>query len=224
MTVRQLVLSLGHRPAHGAADFIVGAANREAMAWIDRWPDWPAGGLVIVGPPASGKSHLVAVWQIRSRATVVAASALRDAPDLVALAQGGAVAVEDADRSLDERALLHLYNLMRERRGHLLLTAQSAPARWQLALPDLRSRMATLPVGVLAPPDDDMLATLVVKLFADRQVRVEPDLVAYLVARIDRSFAAVAEAVAALDAAALAQGRAVTIPLVKSVLGTLGDG
>ena len=217
--MRQLIFSLGHRPAHGAADFIVGAANREAMAWIDRWPDWPAGGVVIAGPPASGKSHLAAVWQARSGAAVVAATALADSPDLVALAQLGAVAVEDADRGVDERALLHLYNLMRERRGHLLLTARSAPARWPLALPDLRSRMATLPVAVLAPPDDDVLATLIVKLFADRQVRVEPDLVAYLVARLDRSFAAAAEAVAALDAAALAQGRAVTIPLVKAVLG-----
>ncbi len=217
--MRQLILSLGHRPAHGAADFIVGASNREAMAWIDRWPDWPSGGLVIAGPPASGKSHLVAVWQARSKATVVAATGLTDSPDLVALVQHGAVAVEDADRGVDERALLHLYNLMRERRGHLLLTARNAPARWGLVLPDLRSRMATLPVAVLAPPDDDVLATLIVKLFADRQVRVEPDLVAYLVARLDRSFAAVAGAVAALDATALAQGRAVTIPLAKAVLG-----
>lgn len=217
--MRQLILSLGHRPAHGAADFIVGASNREAMAWIDRWPDWPPGGLVIAGPPASGKSHLVAVWQVRSKATVVAATGLTDSPDLVALVQHGAVAVEDADRGVDERALLHLYNLMRERRGHLLLTARNAPARWGLVLPDLRSRMATLPVAVLAPPDHDVLATLIVKLFADRQVRVEPDLVAYLVARLDRSFAAVAGAVAALDATALAQGRAVTIPLAKAVLG-----
>lgn len=217
--MRQLTLSLGHRPAHGAADFIVGASNREAMAWIDRWPEWPSGGLVLVGPPASGKSHLVAVWQARSHAAVVAAAALADSPDLVALARRGAVAVEDADRGVDERALLHLYNLMREHRGRVLLTARSAPARWRLALPDLRSRMATLPVAVLAPPDDDVLATLIVKLFADRQVRVEPDLVAYLVARLDRSFAVAADAVATLDAAALAQGRAVTIPLVKSVLG-----
>jgi chromosomal replication initiation ATPase DnaA len=99
-----------------------------------------------------------------------------------------------------------------------LLTGRTPPARWPLALPDLRSRLAALPVAALAPPDDAVLEAVIVKLFADRQLRVEPDVVRFLANRIDRSFAAVAEAVAALDRAALAHGRAVTVPLVRSVL------
>ena len=213
----QLTLPLGHRAALGAADFIVSESSREAVALIDRWPDWPAPGLVIVGPPASGKTHLAEVWRQRSGACAVAAATL--AREAVAdLAATRAVVVEDADRGGDERALLHLYNLLREGGGHLLLTGRSPPARWPLALPDLRSRLATLPVAVLQPPDDAVLEAVIVKLFADRQLRVEPDVVRFLASRLDRSFSAAAEAVAALDRAALVHGRAVTVPLVRVTL------
>jgi chromosomal replication initiation ATPase DnaA len=214
----QLTLPLGHRAALGADDFIVSESSRDAVAWIDRWPDWPAPGLVIVGPPASGKTHLAEVWRQRSGARAVAAGALgREA--VVELAAMRAVVVEDADRSGgDERALLHLFNLLREGGGHLLLTSRSPPARWPLALPDLSSRLAVLPVAALAPPDDAVLESVIVKLFADRQLLVEPEVVRFLANRLDRSFAAVAEAVAALDRAALAHGRAVTVPLVRATL------
>ncbi len=213
----QLTLPLGHRAALGADDFIVSESSREAVAWIDRWPDWPAPGLVIVGPPASGKTHLAEVWRQRSGARAIAAAALvREA--VAELAAARAVVVEDADRGGDERALLHLHNLLREGGGHLLLTGRSPPARWLLGLPDLRSRLAALPVAVLAPPDDTVLEAVMVKLFADRQLLVEPEVVRFLANRLDRSFAAVADAVAALDRAALAHGRAVTVPLVRAVL------
>jgi len=134
------------------------------------------------------------------------------------LAAARAVVVEDADRGTDERALLHLFNLLREGGGHLLLTGASPPARWALALPDLRSRLTALPVASLLPPDDAVLEAVIVKLFADRQLLVEPDVVRFLANRLDRSFAAAADAVAVLDRAALAHARAVTIPLVRVAL------
>jgi DnaA regulatory inactivator Hda len=223
----QLALPLGHRAALGADDFVVSQSSAAAVAWIDRWPDWPAPALVIVGPPTSGKTHLAEVWRQRSGARLVAAAALRrdDVAELAVGVPGGAptVVIEDADRAAeagtgDERALLHLFNLLREGGGHLLLTGRTPPARWPLALPDLRSRLTALPVVALAPPDDVVLEAVIVKLFADRQLRVEPDVVRFLANRIDRSFAAAAEAVAALDRAALAHGRAVTVPLVRAVL------
>jgi DnaA regulatory inactivator Hda len=219
---RQLTLALGHRTALGADDFLVGESSREAVAWIDRWPDWPVAGLVIAGPAASGKTHLAEVWRRRSGARAIAARTLGRA-DVAELARAHAVVVDDADRSaaegdLDERALLHLFNLAREQGGYLLLTGRSPPARWALALPDLRSRLATLPVATLAPPDDAVLAAVIVKLFADRQLRVEPEVVAYMVNRLDRSFAAAAAAVDVLDRAALAQRRPITIPLARGAL------
>ena len=215
--IQQLPLDLGHRAALGRDDFLVSGSNSDAVAWIDLWPDWPAPGLLVFGPPASGKSHLAEVWRARTQAVQV------DRADLAVesverLAMANAVVIEDADRGVDETALFHLYNVLAERRGSLLLTALLPAARWPLRLADLRSRLASLPAVAIAAPDDALMQAVLVKLFADRQLRVDPDLVAYLAARLDRSLAAAVEAVATLDRAALVARRALTIPFARDTL------
>jgi DnaA regulatory inactivator Hda len=214
----QLPLELGHRAALGREDFLVSDSNREAVDWIDAWPDWPARGLVIVGPPASGKSHLAQVWCARAGAATVSLSALAQPNAAAHLAEHRAIFIDDADRAPDERNLFHLYNLLAEKRGMLLLTAREPPARWSLHLADLKSRLSTLPVVAIRPPDDALMQGVLVKLFADRQLRVDPELVAYLSARLDRSLAVAASAVESLDRAALASHRALTIPFARDTL------
>lgn len=213
----QLPLDLPHRPALEREDFWVAPANEAAVQWLDRWPLWPAPALTLTGPPGSGKTHLGHVFARRAGALTITPEALgRAAPRDLA---GGARAaiVDDADRAAEE-PLLHLYNLLAERDGHLLLLARAAPARWGIGLADLRSRLLAAPVVAVAPPDDALLATLLVKLFADRQLRIGEEVVAYLIPRLERSFAAAQRMVAALDQAALAARRPITVPLAREVL------
>lgn len=218
MSGRQLVLDLPHRPAMGGEDFLITSDNRAAVDWIDRWPDWPGRALVIHGPPGCGKTHLVQVWRQVSGARLMAAEALDFKRDADGLAEGGALAIEDCGPGLAEEGLLHLLNWTRERRGSLVLTGRTAPARWPLALDDLRSRLRALTTIAVAPPGDTLIAALLVKLFADRQIRVGDEVIAYLVARMERSFAAARDLVAAIDARALSQRRRITIPLAREVL------
>lgn len=213
----QLAFTLPHRPALGRRDFLVAPCNRAALAWIDAWPDWPGPVLILTGPPASGKSHLAAVWRARSRAVALTPEAL-GAPDR---ALGGARAglIEDlAPGAFDERGLLHLYNLVKEAGARILMTARTPPAHWDIALADLRSRLHAAPVAAIGPPDDTLLSALLVKQLADRQIAPAPDAVRYLVARMTRSFAGVAALADALDAASLAQKRSITLPLARAVL------
>ena len=220
---RQRTFEWRARPALGRDDFLVAPCNEAAVAWIDRWPDWPGPALAIHGPPGAGKSHLAEVWRRRSGARTVDASHLAGAVP----GAGGAPAalvVEGLGGPIDERVLLHLYNGVAERGGHLLLTAAAPPARWPLALPDLASRLRLAPVAALGAPDDALLGALMLKLFADRQVAVAPEVPAYVVPRIERTFEAVAALVERLDRAALAAGRAVTVPLARTVLGAAGTG
>lgn len=222
----QLAFDLGHRPALDREMFLVTAANEAAVAWIDRWPDWPASGLVLQGPPGSGKTHLASVWRARAGAATIDGHAL-DAAMVPALLDAGAHLVVEAAEAAAEQPLLHLYNGVAERRGALLLTATAPPARWGIALADLRSRLSTLPVAEIAPPDDLLIRALLVKLFADRQLSVSAELVDYIGLRIERSFAAARDIVGAIDAAALAAHRRITIPLAQHVmrdLGTTGAG
>ncbi len=216
MSARQIPLELGHRPALKREDFLVAPSNAAAVAWLDRWPEWPQRALVIHGPEGAGKSHLAEAWRERSGALRLEADALAGQA-LPALAEH-ALVIEDLDRGVDETALFHLYNMMAEAGRFLLLTARVAPVRWPLRLPDLRSRLLAAPAVALQLPDEALIGAVLVKTFADRQIRVSEEVILYLLSRMERSFAAVQEIVAALDRVALAERRAITIPLVRQLL------
>lgn len=216
----QLVLDLAGGPSFAPEDFLPAPGNREALGWIERWPDWPGFGLALWGPGGSGKSHLAQILAARAGGGVLAAEALvgRLVPELARLPLA---AVEDADGGVDEGALLHLFNLLRERGGQLLLTARRPPARWAVALADLRSRLATLPTVAIAGVDDALLRAVLVKLFADRRLAPESEVIDTLLARMERSLATARAVVAELDRASLARQRPVTTALAREVLAGL---
>ena len=223
----QLAFRLPARPALGRGDFFVSPANAAAVGMVSDDARWPLGKLALVGPEGSGKTHLAHVWAAETGARILPAAELADAilPDLAA---AGRIAVEDIDRTpgdaATERALFHLHNLLLEGGGRLLLSARTPPARWLVALPDLRSRVAAMTVAELPVPDDALLSAVLVKLLADRQIAVSPALVDYLVPRIDRSFAAARDIVERLDRAALAEARPVNRALAARLLDNLPPG
>lgn len=204
----------------GRDDFMVADSNRLAVGWIDRWPDWPGPLVTLHGPEGSGKSHLMTVWCTRSGATRIEPSDLaRHDPPV--LAAQGAVAIDDASRIVDERALLHLYNLLREAGGHLLLAAQPPVTRWPLTLPDLRSRLAAGVAVGLEAPDDTLLQAVLTKLFQDRQVAVRGEVVRYLVPRMERSFSMAARLVAELDRMSLSGQSPITVPMARATIAAM---
>ena len=215
---RQLPLDLACEPALGRDDFLVGPSNAAAIDLIDRWPDWPAPVVVIVGPPGSGKSHLAAIWQARSGARIIEATALSE-PDAAALPAGGAVAVENIETAaLDEVALFHLLNAARERGASVLLTSRLSPAARAFRLADLASRLRAAAPAELHEPDEELLRRLMVKLVADRQLTVEPAVVDYIVVRMERSLEAANRIAGELDRTALAAGRRITRAIAAEVL------
>jgi chromosomal replication initiation ATPase DnaA len=214
----QLILDLPHRAALGAEDFLVSDCNRAAVRLIDSWPDWPDRVQLLIGPEASGKTHLVRVWQAMSGAEMLAPDRL-DMRGLDALGEGSAISLEDIDREgYDEKALFHLLNAVREKQLFLLLTSREAPSRIGYRLPDLRSRLSALPAVSIGAPDEALLKTVMLKQFTDRQLSIEPKVLDFLALHIDRSLAAASEAVEAVDRAALASGRKITRQLAASVL------
>jgi chromosomal replication initiation ATPase DnaA len=216
---RQLAFALGHHTSFAREDFLEGPSNRPALAMIERWPDWPDRLLAVVGPEGSGKSHLAAIWAEVAGARFLAARALGEANLPGALSTGALVIEDIAAEAVDERAMFHLINLAREQGAFMLLTASAAPSGWVLKIADLASRLRAVAVVELGPPDDALLRAVLVKLFADRQLAVDENLLTYLVKRIDRSFAAARGAVERLDREALRLGRPVTRALAAETLG-----
>ena len=219
---KQLVLDLAHRSANGEEDFIVTGSNAGAVAAIDSWPDWQPRALAIVGPAHSGKSHLASVWQSRSGAYRISASSLDEAAVRQAEA-AGALVVEDIDKGIaSQQVLFHLLNLTRQSDLFLIASSSIPPGDIDgLDLPDLRSRLRALPVVSIEPPDEQLLKVLLVKLFSDRQLQVDPPAVNFLARHLDRSWTAAAQVVAKIDELALATHRRVTRSLASEALQTL---
>lgn len=207
---RQLALALGHTESFAREDFLQGPSNATALALIDRWPDWPANAVALVGPEGAGKSHLASIWAREAGARFISGRALEDGAVPSALATGALVVEDLAEQAFDERALFHLINLAREQHAYVVITARIAPSAWRVGLRDLASRLRALPVVTIGPPDDTLLRAVYVKLFADRQLAIDEGLVAYLADRRERSFAAARATVAVLDREALRRKRAVT--------------
>jgi chromosomal replication initiation ATPase DnaA len=218
LTAGQLVLDLALRPALGASDFLIAPSNRAAADMIDLWPNWPQASVAVVAPARAGKTHLANVWLLRSGAARLEARALGEA-DVPAATAHGAVLVEDLHAGIaDERALFHLLNAVREHKLTMLLTSRTPPGELEVRLPDLRSRLRALPAVSIAPPDEVLLKAVLVKLFTDRQLTVEPGLIGYLATRMERSMQAAAAVVEAIDRTAMASHRKVTRALAAKVL------
>ena len=225
-TTAQLALDFDHRPALSGEDFLVAPCNAAAVKWIDAWPDWPAPALVVHGPSGSGKTHLANVFLSKSGGRAIAARDLTESDPTRLFADAPALALDDAERALDrkgEEALLHLYNHAAETGRHLLLTAHRPPALWQTRLADLKSRLNAAPQAGIGDPDDALIAAVLVKQFADRQLPVDEGVISFMLPRMERTFAAARAAVAAIDKRSLAEHRNVTVPLARRVLDSLAE-
>ena len=117
-----------------------------------------------------------------------------------------------------ETTLFHLYNIVKEEGRTMLLTTRAAPSHIEFAIPDLASRFRAAPTTTIKSPDDTLLQNIIVKMFADRQIQINEDILKYLMPRIERSFKSISDIVAKSDELALSKHRAVTIPIIRDAL------
>lgn len=215
-TVQQLPLELRHDPATSRDDLLVAGPLAAAVELVDRWPEWPSPVVVLVGPAGSGKSHLAGIWSEKAEALSIVPRSGDGSPKL---AETSAVLFEDADRTdFDDAQLFHVINSVRQHGSTLLMTARTWPGMWPATLPDLKSRLKATTVVEIGEPDEALLSQVIVKLFADRQLQVEPRLVDYIVQRMERSMQAAQQIVDRVDFLALARGSRITRSLVQEVL------
>ena len=203
----QLVLDFPSRPAFGRSNFWVAPCNQEAIAWIDRYPEWPMHALLIYGETGSGKTHLASIF---SEVKIAAKDLTEDF-----IPEQEKIVVENLEELQNEKALFHLFNRIQEKQGGLLLTARQVP---QFQLPDLQTRIAMTPKAEIQMPDENTIVSVCAKMFADKQAVVVLAVLTYIATHIPRSFEAVSKVVNAVDTLSLSKGRRITIYLVKEVI------
>lgn len=205
--MKQIPLNFEHKTEYLEEDFIVSPSNEEAYKWLNQ--KWNSNFLCIFG--GKGKTHLAHIWAENNSAKIL------QEIDIIKSASGNIV-IDNADKITDEVNFFHLFNKIKEEGGYMLLTAQKPPSKWNIRLPDLRSRLNTVPAVEIYPPDDMLLEALLIKHFSDRQLRVGDPVIKYITARIERSFSAVEKLVNKLDRLSLDEKRNITIPLAKKIL------
>lgn len=193
--MNQIALPLDWPVADREEDFLLSDANRAAFDHLRRWALWPVMATIVTGPRKSGRSLLGRIFARKTDGRLF----------------------DDAERQ-DEEELFHAWNEAQERRKPLLIVADGPPPGWEIALPDLRSRLAATPHVEIGRPDDALISQLIVKLLGDRGIAVSRDIAEYLVPRIERSYISVLTMVDVLDQAMLSHHRRMTVPLARKAL------
>lgn len=191
----QIALPLSPPGSGKPGRIVIGNANSDACEAIAKPEGWPFNTAVLTGPARSGKT-LLAQWA-QSR---------------------GIAAIDGADK-WDEAKLFHRWNKAQETGERLLLVSDAQP--WDIALPDLRSRLAgslQLEIGV---PDDDMVARLIEAIAEQRGLVLAEGALDYLVPRAERSFAAIEQLVIAIDRLSLERKVPATMSLWRDALETI---
>lgn len=217
---RQLVFDFAGTPRFERDDFLVSSSNQAAVSMLDSWPHWPGPAMLLVGPPGSGKSHLAALWSRDVGATRCGETI----PPSVWTGGGRAVLLEDCDRKpYADVEFFHALNMARETNGSVLVTARTAPSNWGIATADLLSRLRQASVATLAPPDPELVRAVLIKLFDDRQIKVEADVVGYAALHCEQTLEAINRFVQTIDETALADGRRITKPLAAATLAAMSN-
>ena len=219
---KQIPLDLGSRRAFGRSDFHIGASNRDAVGWIDRWSKCSGPAFILQGAPSSGKSHLAAVWQDKTDATIINPEMLTQKTAQKLFEMGDSLVLDGLDPwlgdTMAETTLFHLYNMLKEEQKTMMITMRMAMAQCDFIIPDLASRFRAAPSVTIHAPDDMLLASVIIKLFSDRQLSVNNDVISYLLPRMERSFAAAYAIIERADHIALSEKRGISIPLMRTVL------
>ncbi|PIR37131.1 MAG: DNA replication protein [Alphaproteobacteria bacterium CG11_big_fil_rev_8_21_14_0_20_39_49] len=196
-------------------DYIISNSNVNAFSLIGKWPQWDSKILLLYGSESSGKTHLAKIWC--KNANAISLSAEDIYTNNFDLSKNHLL--DDLEKVCDEPALLHFYNMVKEAdSGYLLMTAGNSPSNMKIRLADLRSRLGAVASIGINDPDDEILRQILVKRFASRQLKVDMDVIKYIVSRMERSFLAAEKLVDILDKEALKQKKNITIPFVKTLL------
>ncbi len=212
---QQIPMAFDAPPSYGCEDFVVSSSNHAAYDQVMAWPQWSAPAMWLCGEAGSGKTHLARIWAAKAQARM--GEGALPAHSAEAFGQARALLLDNLPIEEHEETLFHLLNFVKETRFSLLLVQEKTPAQMEISLPDLASRLRALPVSLIAPPDDLLLQAVMVKQLTDKQLRVAPEVIHYLLRRIDRSCLAVRLAVEHMDRQALEQGRSITLPFVKKI-------
>ena len=224
----QLSFNLKKKKIYEKDDFLVSKSNKEAYKFINKWPNWESRKIIIFGDSGTGKTHLSKIWQKKTSAIILNLNKfkkikfdnffLKKKKFIIENISNFFDKIKKKDKENLEKNLLHFYNLIDEKRGYVVLTASIAPKFWGINLPDLKSRILSSTTINIKKPDDELLSSVLVKLFIDKQILIDKKIIKFIVYRSERSFANLENIVNKIDKQSLITKKKININFVKKLI------
>ncbi len=219
MKQEQITFNFKLKEALDLDNYAVNNSNREAFEYLSLWPKWGSFGLILFGEKSSGKSHLLKIFceEIEDCNLINSEEInINNVEEIVF--KNKVIVIDNADKIKEEQALFHIYNLAKEEGKNLVLSGSKELKFWGLCLKDLSSRLGTFPSIKINPPDEITLNQVMIKLFSDRQIKVEEGVLKYVLPRIERSYFAARDFVEKADKLSLKEKKAITLSIAKAAL------
>lgn len=224
----QLSLNLKKKGIYEKDDFLVSSSNKEAYKLVNSWPEWRSRKIIIFGDSGTGKTHLSKIWQKNTSAIILNLNQLKKIKFESFFKKKNIFIIENISDFFDkinnkeknnlEKQLLHFYNLIEEKKGYLLLTSLIAPKLWKISLPDLKSRILSSIAVKIKKPNDQLLSSVLIKLFVDKQILIDKKIIKFIVYRSERSFANLENIVNKIDKQSLITKKKININFVKKLI------
>ena len=224
----QLLFDLKKKKIYEKDDFLVSDSNKEAYQLINRWPNWSSRKIIIFGDSGTGKTHLSRIWQKKTSAIILNLNKFKKIRFDNFFLKKNIFIIENISSFFDkikkkdkdnlEKNLLHFYNLIEEKKGYLILTALNSPKFWKINLPDLKSRILSSIIVKINKPNDELLSSVLVKLFLDKQILIDKKIIKFIVYRSERSFTNLQNIVNKIDKQSLITKKKININFVRKLI------
>ena len=210
----QQTLPLKFLPSYGKHDFIIGESNMEAVKWIDNFSKSKVSGLVIIGPIASGKSHLIST--LKNKYKILEAEDIND--EKINILELKDLIIENIEKIENHYFFLHVINIVKEKKFKVLLTSRLSIKELNIKLEDLKSRLLAYSHSNILLPTDDVLRGIITKISKDKGLLLSDTVINYILNHVERSYSIINSFINELDHLSLIRKKKITIPFIKKLI------
>ena len=218
---KQLYFEMPNKKALGIEDYIITDSNNFAFDLIVKMVKGEINFGLISGPPYSGKTHLskILIKNARNYKILYFDGDYQNILDR--FEDSDFFILENIDKAKHdkfEHELFHIINLAKENNKKLLMTSRKRISEIDLNLEDLKSRLNSILEAKIKEPDDQLMELLLIKIFNDKQLKIKPNIIDFLVSRLERSYESINLFIEKIDKFSLEKGKKITIPLINDLL------